>query len=139
MPGGGGGWPGVRPVQGGEQPGDRGACLPQQQPAIKRSQCQCEPEPKPHSSAAPSGRMKRGFHGYHAKEENIWIKPESKVCPVSFVLNTLSRQGSREGGEAGAEAAEGLSRRAPQLLPPLSPRQGGQGSHPGDHSGRPEL
>lgn len=27
--------------------------------------------------------MKRGFHGYHAKEENIRIKPESKVHPVS--------------------------------------------------------
>lgn len=31
---------------------------------IKSSKCQ----PEPHSPAAPRGRMKRGFHGYHLRK-----------------------------------------------------------------------
>lgn len=91
--------PGAGVLGGMSSQGTKGPAFLSSSPVIKRSQCQYGLEPKPHSPVVPKGRMKRGFHGYHAKEENIQIKPESKVCLVSFSLNLVSRQGSREGKE----------------------------------------
>lgn len=124
--------------QGGGQHRDEGAGLPQQQRVIKSSQCQWEPEP--HSPAEPSGRMKRGFHGYHAKEENIWIKLESKVPPLSFHQSLDCGQGlgqaswgagqlhpagpCKEGREK-QQRGQGPGAVASQPLPPLCPGQAG--------------
>ena len=74
--------------------GTKGPAFPLAARVIKSSS-ECKAEP--HSPAEPSGRMKRGFHGYHSEKENIQINPESKVRPVSFSLSLVCR--ARGAGE----------------------------------------
>lgn len=98
--------------------GTKGPASPISSPVIKSSQC----EQERHSPAAPSGRKKRGFHGYHLEEGNIQIKPESKVRPVSASLGLVC-------GAQGAEVHQG----------PAAPLgRGGQGGGQGT-AGGPEC
>ena len=74
---------------------------------IKSSDC----EAKPHSPAVPSGRVRRGFHGYHSEEENIQIKAESKVRPGSASLGlACGAQGSRAEARAASSKGQQLHR-----------------------------
>lgn len=98
-----GGWPGM--TWGVSSQGKEGPMFLSSSRVIKSSRCQCEP--KPHSPAEPSGKMERGFHGYHAEENSIQITPKSKVHPVSFSLNLVWGQGSREGQEVQGRRSRG--------------------------------
>lgn len=60
---------------------------------VIKSSSECKAEA--HSPAEPSGRMRRGFHGYHSEKENIQIKPESKVHPVLQPKPGMRGQGCR--------------------------------------------
>lgn len=84
------------PGTGGGQRGDKGAWLPQQQPGYKKQQV-------PTGATLPcstQGEDEKGFPWLPLEEENIQIKPESKVHPVSFSLSLVFVFGveSREKG-----------------------------------------
>lgn len=65
---------------------------------VIKSSSECKAEA--HSPAEPSGRMRRGFHGYHSEKENIQIKPESKVHPVLQPKPGMQGQGCRAATQA---------------------------------------
>lgn len=116
---------------------DKGACPPLSSLVIKSSS-DCKPEPR-----SPA-EDEKGFHGYHPEKENIQIKPESKVHPVSFRPKAgMQGWGWRRTPPLTGKAQEGGGGRpqGPQvggLCPPSPlPRRGWSPGHQAGKAGWP--